>query len=100
MKFPTELQQNIEKWASIQGVSTEQFVWQAVFEKVEKLSQSSAKINSEEKSVSPKIMPDKPSMIYRKEGILVVDTAFPENFDMNTFIDDLRAERIQDIMAL
>ena len=47
MKFPTELQQNIEKWASIQGVSTEQFVWQAVFEKIDKLSQTSAVIEPE-----------------------------------------------------
>ena len=100
MKFPTELQQNIKKWASIQGVSTEQFVWQAVFEKIDKLSQTSADIDPEEKSGSTNVLPDRPSMIYRKEGILVVDTEFPENFDLNTFIDDLRAERIQDIMAL
>ncbi|NET55857.1 MAG: hypothetical protein F6K47_06710 [Symploca sp. SIO2E6] len=100
MKFPTELQQNIEKWASIQGVSTEQFVWQAVFEKIDKLSQISADINTEEKSVSTNNMPEKPSMIYRKEGILVVDAEFPENLELNTFINDLREERIQDIMAL
>jgi len=100
MKFSTELQRNIEKWASIQGVSTEQFVGQAVFEKIEKLSQISEELNTEEKSVSTNILPDEPSMTYRKEGILVVDTDFPENLDLNTFIDDLRAERIQDIMAL
>ena len=100
MKIPTELQQNIEKWASIQGVSTEQFVWQAVFEKIDKLSQTAADKNPEENSGATNILPDNPSTIYRKEGILVVDTEFPDNFDMNTFIDDLRAERIQDIMAL
>lgn len=81
MKFPTELQQNMEKWASIQGVSTEQFVWQAVFEKIDKLSQTAAEITSEEKSGSTNILPDNPSMTYRKEGILVVDTEFPEKFE-------------------
>ena len=38
--------------------------------------------------------------IYRKEGILVVNAELPESFDLNSFIDELREERIQDQMAL
>ncbi|NES25267.1 MAG: hypothetical protein F6K41_41795 [Symploca sp. SIO3E6] len=64
------------------------------------MSQTSEKSNTEEKSVSTNILPYDPSMTYRKEGILVVDTEFPKNLDLNTFIDDLRVERIQDTMGL
>jgi len=69
-------------------------------EKFDKLSQTSEESNTEEKSVSTNILPDYPSMTYRKEGILVVNTEFPGNFALNTFINDLRAERIQDTMGL
>ncbi|MEH1904504.1 MAG: hypothetical protein V7L04_24630 [Nostoc sp.] len=33
--------------------------------------------------------------VYRKEGILVIDAQLPENFDLSTFIDKLREERIR-----
>ena len=103
MEFSPELQQNIEKWANIQGLSSEQFVSQAVLEKITQLSQMSqklAEINPEKPSKLSNIETDDRSMIYRKEGILVINTEFPKTFDINTFIDDLREERIQDIMAL
>ncbi|WP_414569817.1 hypothetical protein [Nostoc sp. CCY 9925] len=32
--------------------------------------------------------------VYRKERILVVDAELPENLDLNTFINELREERI------
>lgn len=103
MEFSPELQQNIAKWANIQGLSSEQFVSQAVLEKITQLSQMSqklAEINPEKPSKLSNIETDDRSMIYRKEGILVINTEFPKTFDINTFIDDLREERIQDIMAL
>lgn len=103
MEFSPELQQNIEKWANIQGLSSEQFVSQAVLEKITQLSQMSqklAEINPEKPSKLSNIETDDRSMIYRKEGILVINTEFPKTFDINTFIDDLREERIQDIMTL
>ena len=103
MEFSPELQQNIEKRANIQGLSSEQFVSQAVLEKITQLSQMSqklAEINPEKPSKLSNIETDDRSMIYRKEGILVINTEFPKTFDINTFIDDLREERIQDIMAL
>jgi hypothetical protein len=59
-----------------------------------------AEINPEKPSKLSNIETDDRSMIYRKEGILVINPEFPKTFDINTFIDDLREERIQDIMAL
>jgi len=35
MNFPPQLQQKIEKWASSQGISTEQFVLQAIADLVQ-----------------------------------------------------------------
>ncbi|MCL1471624.1 hypothetical protein [Argonema antarcticum] len=100
MNFPPQLQQNIEKWATIQGISPEDFIWQAVAEKIDTLSQKAAEKHPEQHSELTNIMPSKESKIYRKLGILVLDAELPENFDLNTFIDDLREERIQDQMAL
>jgi hypothetical protein len=106
MEFSPELQQNIEKWANLQGLSSEQFVSQAILEKITQLSQMTQKladINPEKPSKLSNIETietDDRSMIYRKEGILVINPEFPKTFDINTFIDDLREERIQDIMAL
>lgn len=96
MNFPTQLQQDIEKWAKIQGISTEQFVWQAIAEKIEALSHKTAEKHPEPNSELTSIMPSHLAKIYRKEGILVLDAELPKNFDINTFIDDLREERIQD----
>ncbi|WP_334828067.1 hypothetical protein [Nostoc sp.] len=92
MNFPPQLQQKIEKWASSQGISTEQFVLQAIAEKIDALTQQTAEATNVVSSNQPKV--------YRKEGILVVDAQLAENFDLNTFIDELREERIQDQMAL
>lgn len=92
MNFPSQLQQNIEKWASSQGISPEQFVLQAVTEKVDALSQKPTEATNVASPNQPRV--------YRKEGILVVDAEMPENLDFNTFIDELREERIQEQMGL
>lgn len=92
MNFPPQLQQKIEKWASSQGISTEQFILQAIAEKIDALTQQTAEASNVVSSNQPNI--------YRKEGILVVDAQLPENFDLNTFIDELREERIREQMAL
>lgn len=92
MNFPPQLQQKIQKWASSQGISTEQFVLQAVAEKIDALTQQTIEATN--------VVSSNQLKVYRKEGILVVDAQLPENFDLNTFIDELREERIQDQMAL
>ncbi|GET41655.1 hypothetical protein [Microseira wollei] len=100
MNFPPQLQQDIEKWANIQGISTEQFVWQAIAEKIEALSHKTAEKHPEHNSELTSILPSNQAKIYRKEGILFGDAELPKNFDINTFIDELREERIQEQMAL
>ena len=92
MNFLPKIQQKIEKLASNQGISTEEFVLQAVAEKIDALTQQTAEASNVVSSSQPNI--------YRKEGIWVVHAQFPENLDLNTFIDELREERICDQMAL
>ncbi|MBD2338795.1 hypothetical protein H6G64_17615 [Calothrix sp. FACHB-156] len=96
MNFPPQLQQKIEKWASSQGISTEEFILQAITEKIEFLSQQVAEEHTSQPSETNNLLPHQSAKLYRKDGILVVDGQLPENFDINTFIDELREERIQD----
>ncbi|MBN3921664.1 MAG: hypothetical protein HWQ37_00405 [Nostoc sp. NMS4] len=99
MNFPPQLQQKIEKWATSQGISTEQFILQAIAEKIDTLSQQVTEEHTQQNSEIANVTPLNQPNIYRKEGILVVDAELPENFDVNAFIDELREERIQDQIA-
>ncbi|QYX30957.1 hypothetical protein [Sphaerospermopsis torques-reginae] len=92
MNFPLQIQQEIEKLAGSQGISTEQFILQAVTEKIDALTQKKVK--------ACEVVSSNLAKVYRKDGILVVDAELPENFDVNTFIDELREERIGDQMGL
>ncbi len=97
MNLPPQLQQEAEEWASRQGLSFEQFILQAVTEKVTALNQQNAEATIQvpqahsSTSGQPKV--------YRKEGILVIETEPINNLDINAFIDELRAERIREQMA-
>ncbi|MBD2491523.1 hypothetical protein [Aulosira sp. FACHB-615] len=88
MNLPPQLQEKIEKWANSQGISTEQFILQAITEKIATLSQQKLAEDTQ-----PNL---NQANLYRKDGILVVDAELPANFDINTFIDELREERIQE----
>ncbi|MGJ5674068.1 MAG: hypothetical protein ACR9NN_10730 [Nostochopsis sp.] len=96
MNFPPQLQQTIEKWASSQGISTEQFILQAITEKIEALSQQKPEKYTQQNSENNNLLSHNQANVYRKDGILVVEAQLPEDFDINTFIDELREERIQD----
>ena len=99
MNLPSQLQQDVEKWASSQGISIEQFILQAVADKINVLSQQVIQSQAEQDfEATAKVLSKQPK-VYRKQGILVVDAELPENFDINTFIDDLREERIWEQMA-
>ncbi|WP_414542213.1 hypothetical protein [Nostoc sp. CCY0012] len=87
MNFPPQLQQKIKKWASSQGISTEEFVLQAITEKIAALSQRQIEENTQ--------LNFNQANVYCKDGILVVEAELPANLDINTFIDELREERIQ-----
>ncbi len=86
MNFPPQIKQKIEKWASNQGISAEEFVLQAVDEKINSLTQQTASTTN--------VVSSSQAKVYRKERILVVDAELPENLDLNTFINELREERI------
>ncbi|RCJ25404.1 hypothetical protein A6S26_16625 [Nostoc sp. ATCC 43529] len=71
MNFSPQLQQKIEKWANNRGISTEEFVLQAVTEKINVLSQ--AEEHTEQNSQPTNVVSSNEAKVYRKEGILVVD---------------------------
>ncbi|BAY64025.1 hypothetical protein NIES22_41160 [Calothrix brevissima NIES-22] len=95
MNVPPQLQQKIEKWASSQGISTEEFILQAITEKIELLSQQVTEENTQPNSQLNNLLNNQPANLYRQDGILVVEAELPENFDINNFISQLREERIQ-----
>ena len=83
MNFPLQIQRKIEKLASRQGISTEQFILQAVAEKIDALTNLFAEEDTETNLQTTNIVPSNQANVYRKEGILVVDAELPENFDLN-----------------
>jgi len=83
MNFPLQIQRKIEKLASRQGISTEQFILQAVAEKIDALTNLFAEGNTETNLQTTNVVSSNQANVYRKEGILVVDAELPENFDLN-----------------
>ncbi|XWU46577.1 MAG: hypothetical protein HEQ09_16565 [Dolichospermum sp. UKL202] len=83
MNFPLQIQRKIEKLASRQGISTEQFILQAVAEKIDALTNLFAEEDTETNLQTTNIVPSNQANVYRKEGILVVDAELSENFDLN-----------------
>lgn len=99
MNLPPLLQQEIEKWANRQGISSTEFIIMAVADKVATLTHQEESSDVQDSEVVSAKSSQQPR-VYRKEGILVVDADLPENFDINAFIDELREERIRKQMAL
>lgn len=100
MNLPPLLQQEVEKWASRQGISSEQFILAAVADRVAALNHQVAEESANEDSEAASVKSPQQPKVFRKEGILVVDAELPKNFDINAFIDELREERIREQMAL
>lgn len=87
MNLPPQLQQEVEKWANLQGIDPEQFVVQTIAEKVSHLN--------EQEQATPSLE----HRLYRKNGVLVVDVAWDETVDVNQLIDQVREERMQEILG-
>lgn len=100
MNLPPLLQQEIEKWANRQGISSEEFIMTAVTDKVAALTHQAEESSDVQDSEVFSAKSSQQPRVYRKEGILVLDADLPENFDINAFIDELREERIREQMAL
>lgn len=100
MNLPLQLHQEVEKWANHQGILSEQFILWAVAEKVSALNQQTAQATAtaEDLEVVNALAPQLPR-VYRKEGILVVETEPISNLDINNFIGELREKRIRDQMS-
>jgi hypothetical protein len=93
MNLSIDLQQAIAEWTETQGISTEEFIEQAIVEKLNRLQR-----------VDPLSAIDRPtensSRLRRKNGILILETASEADLDINAWIDQLREERIQEQMSL
>lgn len=86
MNLPANLQQEAQRWASYQGISLEQFIFQTIAEKINQLNQQVQEPSEEEPAT------------YYEGKVLVVDAPLPSDFDLVDFIDDMRSERIQELM--
>lgn len=86
MNLPANLQQEAQRWASYQGISLEQFIFQTIAEKINQLNQQVQEPSQEEPAT------------YYEGRVLVVDAPLPSNFDLVDFINDMRSERIQELM--
>ena len=64
MNFLPQLQQKIEKWASSHGISTEQFVLQAIAEKIDTLSQQVTEEHTQQNSEITNVLPLNQPNIY------------------------------------
>jgi hypothetical protein len=95
MNLAPALQQEIERIATLQGISPEQFIVQTLTEKIVELQQQlSNSIDSSSPSthLSPQLQD--------RDGILVIETAPLNHINFNALIDQLRAERDQEQMCL
>ena len=93
MNLSVALQQAIDEWTETQGISTDEFIEQAIVEKLNRLQRS-------EQSEVIDRPTENSSRLRRKNGILILETASEANLDINTWIDQIREERIQEQMSL
>ncbi|HAA28302.1 MAG TPA: hypothetical protein DCE56_12225 [Cyanobacteria bacterium UBA8553] len=98
MNLPPQLEQEVEKWANQQGISFEQFILRAVTEKITALNQQNPETTTQISQAAHLSKFPQPKS-YRKEGILVIETEPINNLDFNSFIVELREERIQEQMT-
>jgi hypothetical protein len=96
MDFTSELQQEVEQWAKSLGLSTDQFIVQAVSEKLSMLKQQQKKRAIEASKTDALILNSEHPRLYRKHNILVIETGQLNEFDINAFINEMREERIQE----
>ena len=92
MKLSTDLQREVEQWALTLGVSPEQFMNQAVSERLLSLRREHSKSVELRENNKSTFLP----RLYRKGGILVVETEQLSEFDINAYISQMREERIQE----
>lgn len=96
MNFPPELQKEIEQWANSAGLSAEQFIIQAVSERLKLLKQQKISSGIAPNQVDVLSLLSNRSRMYRKQGVLVIETEQLREFDINAFVGEMREERIQD----
>jgi hypothetical protein len=79
MNISPTLQQEIEKFATTQGISPEQFVYQALSEKIDALKQLQAHSLPAQNSAE--------SRLREREGVLVFETESLDHIDFESLIN-------------
>jgi len=95
MNLSPALQQEIEKIAISQGISSEQFILQTLTEKISTLKQQI--LSPSTKAPTPSIST---SHLREKDGILVFDTESLDHIDFNQLINQSREDRDGEQMGL
>lgn len=85
MNLSPALQQEIEQIAIRQGISPEQFIWQAVTEKINALNEQATALADTALSSS-----SAESLLREQDGILVFDTESLDHIDFNLLIEQNR----------
>jgi hypothetical protein len=85
MNLPPALQQEIEQMAIRQGISPEQFIWQAVTEKINTLNEQATALADTALSSSAA-----DPLLREQDGILVFDTESLDHIDFNWLLEQNR----------
>jgi hypothetical protein len=93
MNLPVNLQKQINQWASVQGISPDDLIQQAVAEKLQQLQQKLPPAKATTHAAES-------TRLRRKNGVLILETDADPAIDVNAWIEALREERIQEQMAL
>jgi hypothetical protein len=97
MNLSSALQQKIEQIATLQGISPEQFILQAVTEKISSLREQVP--NSSDTTSPSRPSSSAKSHLRDQDGILVFDTESLDHIDFNLLIEQSR-ERDWEQMGL
>jgi hypothetical protein len=87
MKLSPDIQQKIEQIATLQGISPEQFILQAVTEKLDALKQ---KIPNAPDTLLHPVLEQSP--LREQDGILVFDTEPLDHINFNSLIEQSREQ--------
>lgn len=93
MDFHCKFQEEIEKWATLAGLSAEQFVMQVMSERLTLIKQQKSN-DAIVLNITEPLLSDR-SRLHRKKGVLVIQTEPLTGFDVNAFVSDMREERIE-----
>jgi hypothetical protein len=95
MNFPSELQAELEQWATSVGLSADQLIIQVMSEQLNLLKQQRDDATDKHRSSDALSPRSQGSRLFRQQGVLVIEAGVQHGFDINAFVSEMREERIQ-----